>query len=58
MIQIEFYLPPPITAQDAAAILGKLGGKARAAKARAPYLAKAREIRTQLNLSPDRRLET
>lgn len=56
MIQIELYLPPPITAQQAAAILGHLGGKAMAEKARAPFRAKAREIRSDLNLSVDRRL--
>jgi hypothetical protein len=49
--QIELYLPPPITAHEAAAIIGHLGGKARAEKARAPIRAKCRELRDELGLS-------
>lgn len=56
MTQIELYLPPPITAAQAAAILGHLGGKARAEQARAPILAKARELRRERGLEPDQRL--
>lgn len=52
MTQIELYLPPPITAQEAASILGHLGGKARAEQSRAPIWAKACEIRAELNLPP------
>jgi hypothetical protein len=52
MTQIELYLPPPITAKEAAAILGHLGGKAMAEQTRAPIRAKACEIRSELNLPP------
>jgi hypothetical protein len=52
MTQIELYLPPPITAKEAASILGHLGGKARAEQARAPIRAKCREMRDQMGLTP------
>lgn len=58
MIQIQFYLPPPITAHEAAAIIGRLGGKARAEKARAPIRAKCRAIRDELGLPQHPALET
>lgn len=51
-VQFVMVLPAPITAQEAAAILGQLGGKARAERARAPILAKARKLREELNLAP------
>lgn len=54
--QILMWLPPPITAHEAAAILGRLGGQERARKARAPILAKASAIRRELGLDPDQRL--
>lgn len=50
MIQIEFYLPPPLTAAEAASIIGRLGGQARARQVRGPILAKAAEIRRELNM--------
>jgi hypothetical protein len=56
MTQIELYLPPPITAHEAAAIIGRLGGKARAEQMRAPIRAKANQLREELGLAPDRRL--
>lgn len=56
MIQIEFYLPPPITAADAASILGQLGGQARAKQLREPIRETARQMRAELNLPPDPRL--
>lgn len=52
MTQIELYLPPPITAREAAAALGKLGGQARAASQRKPVLERAAQIRDELNLPP------
>lgn len=52
MIQIELYLPPPITAHQAAAILGKLGGQARAVAQRKPILERAAQIRDELHLPP------
>lgn len=52
MTQIEFYLPPPITAHEAAAIIGRLGGKARAEKVRIPIRAKARELRREAGMDP------
>lgn len=58
MTQIELYLPPPITAQQAAAIIGRLGGKARAEQVRAPIRAKACEIRNELKLPPHPGLRT
>jgi hypothetical protein len=58
MTQIELYLPPPITVQEAAAIIGRLGGKARAEKARAPIRAKCRELRNQMGLPPHPGLRT
>lgn len=56
MTQIELYLPPPITAREAAAFLGHLGGKARAEQARAPILAMARQLNRELNRPDDPRL--
>ena len=51
-IQIELYLPPPITAREAAAILGHLGGKVRAQRLREPILKVARRMREELKLPP------
>lgn len=58
MTQGEMFLPPPITAQQAAAIMGRLGGKARAEKVRAPIRAKACEIRIEMGLPPHPGLRT
>lgn len=52
MTQIEFYLPPPITAQQAAAILGKIGGQARARNWTEQRNAVARQIRDEMHLPP------
>jgi hypothetical protein len=54
--QIAFWLPPPITAHEAAAIIGKLGGRARAERARIPIRKTAQQIREELHLPPDPRL--
>lgn len=48
MTQIELYLPPPITAHEAAAILGRLGGQERARRDREPIKAKTRELCVEL----------
>ena len=56
MSQIEFYLPPPITAHEAASIIGRLGGKARAQQQRIPIRARTQQLRQELGLKPDPRL--
>jgi hypothetical protein len=56
-VQFVMVLPKPITAHEAAAILGKLGGQERARRNREPIKAKARELREQLGLAPREELQ-
>lgn len=58
MIQIELYLPPPITAHQAAAILGKLGGQERARRNREPIRTTTRKLRQETGLPPHPALAT
>lgn len=46
----------PTTPSQAAAVIGSLGGRARAEQERERFKAKAREIREGLDLEPDPRL--
>jgi hypothetical protein len=56
-VQFVMVLPPPITAHEAAAILGRLGAKERARREREPIKAEARELREQLGLAPREELQ-
>lgn len=49
-VQIAMYLPPPITPANAASILGKLGGEARARQIRERFRRKALQLRNELHL--------
>ena len=56
MTQIEFYLPPPITAHEAASIIGRLGGQARARKLREPIISTTKQLRRECGLGEHRGL--
>jgi hypothetical protein len=56
MIQYQLVLPPPITAAQAASIIGRLGGMERARRELERKLAVGRQIRAELHLAPDPRL--
>lgn len=51
-VQFVMVLPAPITAHEAAAILGKRGGQERARRNREPILSKARELRRECGMPP------